>query len=308
MNTNLFRILLQAPVCALILVTCAGCSVNKIAVQKMGDALASSGSTFSSDDDPELIRSASPFSLKLMESLLEESPRHEGLLLAASRGFTQYSYAFVQEDADEMEARDLNGARALQTRARRLHLRARGYGLRGLEVRHPGFEKALRENPKLAVAQLEARDVPLLYWTSASWGSAISLSKDNPDLIADQPIVEAMIDRALELDPDYDHGAIHAFLVTYESARKGVAGDASARAKQHFDRAMELSRGEMASPLVGYAEAVSVARQDRKQFEALLKQALDINPDAHPEWRLSNLVMQRRARWLLSREDELFVE
>jgi predicted anti-sigma-YlaC factor YlaD len=40
----------------------------------------------------------------------------------------------------------------------------------------------------------------------------------------------------------------------------------------------------------------------------LLKQALAIDPDARPEWRLSNIVMQRRARWLLSREEELFVK
>ena len=29
---------------------------------------------------------------------------------------------------------------------------------------------------------------------------------------------------------------------------------------------------------------------------------------ARPEWRLENLLMQRRARWLLARVDELFVE
>ena len=36
----------------------------------------------------ELVREAVPFSLKLIESLLAESPRHRGLLLAACKGFT----------------------------------------------------------------------------------------------------------------------------------------------------------------------------------------------------------------------------
>jgi len=44
---------------------------------------------FASDDDPELVREAVPFSLKLIESLLEQSPQHRGLLYAASSGFTQ---------------------------------------------------------------------------------------------------------------------------------------------------------------------------------------------------------------------------
>jgi predicted anti-sigma-YlaC factor YlaD len=56
------------------------------------------------------------------------------------------------------------------------------------------------------------------------------------------------------------------------------------------------------------AETVSVQKQDRAEFQSLLKQALAIDPDARPEWRLENLLMQRRARWLLGRTDELFVE
>jgi hypothetical protein len=150
--------------------------------------------------------------------------------------------------------------------------------------------------------------VPLLYWTAASWGLAISLSKDVPDLVADQPQVEALIDRALALDEDWDAGSIHGFLITYESSRLTGEGTAEQRARRHFERAMELTGGKLASPLVSLAEAVSVEKQDRKEFESLLEKALAIDPDARPEWRLNNLIAQRRARWLLKRTDQLFVE
>jgi len=189
-----------------------------------------------------------------------------------------------------------------------MYLRARNYGLRGLEEAHPGFETSLRKDSKTTMSLATAEDVPLLYWTAAAWGAAISLSKDNPDLIADQPLVEALIDRALELDESFDHGAIHGFLITYESARKTGTGDAAARSREHFARAMELSDGRLASPLVALAEAVCVGKQDRAEFESLLNRALAIDPGGRPEWRLLNLIMQRRARWLLSRLDELFVE
>jgi predicted anti-sigma-YlaC factor YlaD len=53
---------------------------------------------------------------------------------------------------------------------------------------------------------------------------------------------------------------------------------------------------------------VAVSQQDRAEFESLLNRALTIDPDARPEWRLANLIMQRRARWLLSRVDQLFAE
>jgi predicted anti-sigma-YlaC factor YlaD len=41
---------------------------------------------------------------------------------------------------------------------------------------------------------------------------------------------------------------------------------------------------------------------------SLLERALRIDPDARPEWRLANLVVQRRARWLLARIDLLFAD
>ncbi len=284
------------------------CSIKRIAVNKLGNALASGGTTFTSDEDPELVRDALPFSLKFIESLLAESPRHRGLLLAAASGFTPYAYAFVQEEADEVEDRDLEKATTLRLRARKLYLRARDYGLRGLEVTHPGFGAKLRQDPKAAVRVAVKDDVALLYWTAAAWGSAISLSKDNPDLVADQGIVEALIDRALVLDEAFDRGAIHGFLIAYEGSRNGAVGDFAIRARGHFDRAMELSGGHQAGPLVSFAENVSLQKQNRAEFEALLKRALAVDVDAQPQYRLANLIMQRRARWLLRRTDDLFVE
>lgn len=285
-----------------------GCSVRKIAVKKLGDALAESGATFASDNDPELVKDALPFSLKLIESLLAESPRHRGLLFAACSNFTQYAYAFVKQEADETEPQNFARATEMRARARNLFLRARDYGLRGFEAAHPGFRATLLKDPRAAVKTTKAADVPMLYWTAASWGLAITLSKNEPDLIADQPVVEALVDRALELNEAFDQGAIHSFLISYEPVRQGAEGDPAERARKHFERAMELSGGYQAGPLVALAESVSVARQDRPEFQSLLDRALAVDVNAKPEYRLANLVMQRRARWLLSRIDELFLE
>jgi predicted anti-sigma-YlaC factor YlaD len=287
----------------------SACSFKRVAVNQVGNALAGGGTTFASEDDPALIRDAAPFSLKLMESLLAESPNHKGLLLALTSGFTQYGYAFVQPEADELETRDMAGAAVLRDRARKLYLRARHYGLRGLEVNHRGFQEKFRHDAPLAVRQATKADVPLLYWTAAAWGACISISKDRTDVVADVPKVQALIERALALDETFDHGAIHSFLISYEMARPGAKpAEAVALAKQHFDRAVALGAGKLAGPLVTYAEAVCIQKQQRAEFEKLLKQALAIDVDQLPDTRLVNLVMQRRARWLLSKVDELFAE
>lgn len=297
------RMLLSSALAVLL----CGCSIRRIAVNKVGDALSGSGGSYARDDDPDLVKAAAPFSLKLMESLLEQNPRHEGLLLATASGFTQYAFAFVQEDADELEDKDVSAAAALRVRARRLYLRGRNYGLRGLAVRHAGFEEVLMHNPKTALASTTKKDVPLLYWTSVSWAAAIAVSKDNPELMGDLPKVEALIDRALELDEAFDYGAIHSFLITYEMSRRDATGDPVARARKHFERALQLSNGQMVGPLVSWAESVSVQRQDQAEFKEVLERALAIDPDAKPQWRLANLIMQRRARWLLDNADDLFL-
>src|SRR5262249_3651098 len=166
-----------APLALCAVLACAACgSLRKLAVSQVGDALARCGEAWSSDADAELIREAAPLSLKLLESLLAENPRHVGLCQAASSGFTQYAYAFVEQDADFAEARDLALAESLRDRACKLYLRGRNYGLQGLEVGHPGLGAALRARGEEALAEVGRDEVPLLFWTAAGWGSAISLS------------------------------------------------------------------------------------------------------------------------------------
>lgn len=285
-----------------------GCSVERYAIGKLGDALSKSGSTFASDDDPELVRAAVPFSLKLIESLLSEEPEHAGLLLAATRGFTQYAYAFVQQDAERAEPVDLAASEALRLRAQKLYLRARNYGLRGLELAHPGLGARLHADPLAATRELTRADLERVYWLAAAWGGALTQGKDSPALLADQPIVEALFDRALALDEGFDQGSLHTVLISYEGSRPGAHRGWEERARVHFARAVELSRGRRAGPFVALAESVCVQEQKRAEFEELLGKALAIDADASPQTRLENLVLQARARWLLARASELFLE
>ena len=294
---------------ALVCGTLGGCSsLNHYAVDRLGDALAGSGSTYASDPDPELIRAAAPFSLKLIESLLAESPQHTGLLTAASSGFTQYAYAFVQQDADELEGHDVDAAFALRQRARGLYLRGRDYGLRALDTRHASFSAELRSStPQPAVASLESSDVTVLYWTTVAWAASISLDKDSAASLAELPRVDLLVNRLRQLDPDFDRGSLDTFLISYEMGRPG-ARDPTGAARGYFARSVELSGGLRAGPYVALAETVCVRQQHRTEFVSTLQQALALDPDAQPQWRLENHIMQQRARWLLTQSDQLFLE
>ena len=283
-----------------------GCSVKKMAINMVANTLAESGTTFSNDDDPELIRAAVPFGLKTMESLLAETPKHKGLLTAACSGFTQYAFAFVGQEADYVEAQDLDKATEMRVRAKKLYLRARDYGFRAFEVDTPGFRDQLRKDPDAVLSRTSKAQVPLLYYTAASWAAAFAVDITDSSLSVDQTLFEKMMRRALALDESWGGGSLHDFLLSWEAGHASAGGSIE-KAKEHYERSRKLSSGQRVSPLVSYAESIAVAERDRKTFEALLNEALEFDPaKSSPENKLANVVAQRRAKWLLGRADDLF--
>ena len=291
----------------LALICGAGCSTRAYVTRQVADAVSSGGDAFGTDDDPQLVREATPFALKMEESLLASAPRHRGLLRSLASGFTQYAAAFVWQDA--VESADPGVREAGKARALKLFLRAKEYGLRGLEAGHPGFRELVAADPAGAARVAGPADVPLLYWTGAAWSLAIAASPGDPGMIADLPRCEALMRRVLELKDDYDAGAIHEYFVAFEGGRPAAMGGSVERARAHYARALELAAGRKVSPRVTFAETVSVGAQDRREFLELLEQALAFDARAlAPEYRQANLASQHRAAWLKGRVDELFLE
>ena len=282
------------------------CSLKTMAVKTVANTLSDTGDVFTRDDDPELIRDATPFALKLYESLLESVPTHVPLLTSTCGSFTQYGYAFLEAEADGLDASKRSEATALRDRALKHYLRGRGYCLRGIDARFgKGPSQALLANPEAALKKAQKSDVPLLYWSAASWGAAISLGIDRPDLAVDFPTVRALADRALALDPAWNKGAIHELMISLDSLPEALGGNPE-RAREHFKKAVEIQKGLSPGPYVALATGIAVPAQDRPEFERLLKEALAIDPEKDPSNRLVILVTQRRARVLLDRIDEKF--
>jgi predicted anti-sigma-YlaC factor YlaD len=285
----------------------AGCKTTgaKIAAS----AFTGSGDTFARDGDPELVRDAVPFALKTMESLLATIPDDVELLKALAANFTQYAYAFVQQDADlaEMQGRTAE-AKAGRDRARKLFLRGRDYGMRALQELYPGLPAKLLAVRDLgpALGRVKKEDADVLYWTAAAWAMAISDGKSDMQLVSELPAPVAMMRRGLELDEAFGAGSFHEFFVTYEAGRSPADGGGPAVARKHYDRAMAISGGRKLGPRVSLAEGVLVQEQDRAAFEKLLNEVLAFDVDSAPEFRLANLIAQRRARALLANADDLF--
>jgi hypothetical protein len=284
-----------------------GCS--HFILSKAADGLSSgTGGSFARDDDPAFVEAAIPFALKTMESLADQLPDHAPLRVSLASGFTGYAYAFIQEEADELDAQDAKRAAELRHRAKRMYLRARNHGLDGLQIArgitladlHAGDDAR-----RAALEKCETGDVALLYWTLVPWAAAIAADKRDLALVGDLPIIAAMLDRAIALDPDWQQGSLDEFSLAFDGARAG--GTTPAAQKSHYDRALSLSQGLRVSLQVSWAENVLVAAQDKAAFEKRLNDALAFDTDEPKarELRLANLIAQRRARFLLAHEDDL---
>lgn len=274
------------------------CSPRQLILQEAANALASQGQA--PEDDLVLAREASAFYLKLSEAVLRQTPGNVPLAVAAASGFTQYAYAFVQLEADRLDAKDAQAAQMLRERAASLYQRAQRNAMRTLEFRHPGFSKALAAPALASWPRIAPEDVALAYWAAAAWGGQIALSKDQPEIVADLPLAMRLAQLAYAAAPPDNRGALASLMGSFEAARPGGTAQ---RAAAYFDEAIAQDGTHSAAAFVAKAEAIALPAGDQAGFSALLRQALAVSA-AHPD--LQNSVMRERAQWLLDTADDLF--
>jgi predicted anti-sigma-YlaC factor YlaD len=275
----------------------SACSVQHLLLRNAGDIL--SKETSASDEDLELLMHASAYHLKLSESLLQEIPNHAKLAESVARGYTQYAFVFLMDEADRIESDSLQKANQLRTRAAKILMRAQSNGLKTLNLLYPQLGTYLNNPAQRPAFKIKPEDTGLVYWTMTAWAGGISLSKDSPDVVADLPQVLRLAELAWQASPQYDQGALASMMGTLELAKPGGQNGI---AEKYFDMAIAW-RGSQIAPLISKAENWAVATQNRSAFEQLLKQAIDLG---HNKSDLINTVMTRRARWLLDNADNLF--
>jgi predicted anti-sigma-YlaC factor YlaD len=287
------------------------CSINKMAINAVSDALGGSGSAdvFTSDPDPRLVGDAVPFAIKMYETLLSQNPDHQGLLLTTGSLFVMYANAFVQGQAEMLSPIDEYEERQEGLdRAKKLYLRGTAILYSALDKKYPGFSGAgvREETIDGYLKNLKKEDVPLLYWAVAGTLAAYSIDVFDFDLGSKIPELTAMIARAYELDPGFNKGAIDEFYILFYASLPEILGGDMALAEVHFLRALEKTKGLSAGPYVSYAQAVCVPAQDYDAFKDNLEKALAVDPDEDPSNRLVNIISQRKARYLLDRAYDFF--
>ena len=276
----------------------------------VANALTGEGSSdvFTGDSDPELVGDALPFAIKMYEALLASTPKHQGLMLTTGSMFVMYANAFVQGPADLLPRNLIEEKEAAKERAKKLYLRGLELLYRGLDQKYRGFDGAKKEDLPKILAKMKKADVPGLYWAAAAGLSAFSLNPMDMSLGVRIPEFLALIDRAYELDPGFNRGALDDFYVIFYASVPESLGGNKSKVETHYRRALEKSGGLLAGPYVSYAQAVSIPAQDYDTFKLRLEAALAIDPDADPSNRLVNIISRRKARHLLDSASLYFID
>jgi len=246
------------------------------------------------EPDIELARTGLESELKLLEGLLTLKPDDRELLVLAAQGFTGYALMFLEDDEPN--------------RAREFYERARGYGLRALARRDDRF---VNDDLKFAefntlIGGLKSSDLPAAYWTAVAWGGRIDLERSSPKALAEFPRVTALMQWVIDRDPNFYYSGPLWFFGSYYSSLPPLMGGDSERARDYFERAIEVDGDRFLYGKVLHAEKYAVQTLDRELFESTLMEVIDMAGDSPAELRLMNNIAARKAEALRARADELF--
>ena len=242
-------------------------------------------------DDPALVESGVPAYLLLIDGLISQSPDNVALLSAGAQLFALYGSRFATPE-----------------RAVTLTGKARRYGERAICIAHePACHWADADYGRF-VAELDgvgAKDIDPLYSYAVSWLSYLDATSEDWTAVAELPWVEAVLARALALDETYEEGALHGYLGVLNSLRPPALGGQPEVAREHFERAIELSGGRDLSIKVEYAKRYARLVFDQELHDRLLTEVLDASVDA-PRKTLFNVLARQEAQTLLASSKEYF--
>jgi hypothetical protein len=279
---------------AIAVLSLPGCSTSQLIARGASPLIDNGVVAMNRETDLELARASIPANLKMIEALLLADPGNAAYQVQAAMGFYGYALGFV-------EAAD-------RERAAVLYRRACDHALVALE--HEGLTPATLTGDaaglEQAMAKLDARAVPALFWTAAAWGKWIEMQLDDPARLDELPRVEAMMQRVLALDETYYHGGAHLFFGAYYGGRAPMFGGDFARAARHFDRAAALNHDQLLLVEVYRAQYLLWQMGDRAAFHATLTRVLDAPASADPDLNLANAVAKKQAAALLNQEESLF--
>lgn len=179
-------------------------------------------------------------------------------------------------------------------------------GERGLAAASPAFKQEVTGGVPFeqAVKKVGKEGLESMYWYASNLGKW-ARAKGFATTLGNKDKIKSAMDRALELDPTYFHGAPHRYFGAFYAVAPGFAGGDMNKSKEHYEKSLEIAPGYVGTKVL-YADTYAVKKQDRALFDRLLEEVLaapdDVIPGLEPETRNE----KEKAQELKSKATELF--
>jgi hypothetical protein len=252
-------------------------------------------SALDEETDTRLAQDAFPAQLESLKALLANAPNNKKLLRLTSQAFAGYAFLFL-DDVQPARAKEIY-ERASQYAARSLALNHRLKNLLGAKTL-PEFQAVLRKARR--------GDVPDLFWYGFGQAGRIRLSGDSPDALADLPKIVLLMKRVRKLDESYYFAGADVVLGVYYASKPRMLGGNPAEAKDHFERAEELTHHAFLMTPVLEARYYATTVQDRALYKRLLSQVLEAKPGVLPHAGLADQVAKEKAQAMLKKINDYF--
>ena len=284
---------------ALLGLTNVGC-IKQILLDGQISATRQASGVLDTIGDYEVAAGAAKAGLVQFEGLHYLAPGNEDALFSLAQSWVGYGFAFAEDDMEA--AQDKGNDDLAEYHKRRAHMaydRAVFYGLELLSHEDKGFNEA-KKNAISLKAWLkknftDKEDCAKLFWTGYGWMARTNLDKDDPVIVADLFVGEAMVERAVELDPSYNHYSGEIALAAYHVAVSNVV-----EGKKGFEATLQKTQRKNLMVQFTYAQTYACETNDRALYESLMKEIIDAG-DVDPEQRLTNSLAKRKARRYLGK-------
>lgn len=280
---------------ALAAIVTSGCSPSKYAVGSvMVPVIDNARDAAFESEDIQTFRDAAPANIFLIEGLVRTDPDERDMRINAAMLYFAYAFSFVEDgDPDYASLLYKKGF-------------AHGYAALAMNKKMPASPDIPFDEFEAALPDLREKDVPAAVWASINWAQFISLHIDSTAVLRDIPKVTSLLERVVELDPDYFDGLPYVLMGTLYSFKPPMMGGDPEASAENFEKAFAIAGESFLLSKYFYARFYAYRIQDDELFEntldALISAAL---PEEDP-YRLLNLIAKEKSRTLLGEIDELF--
>ncbi len=218
----------------------------------------------------------------------------------------EYGFGIIMEQASRLIDEDYSLAMAKYEQANKIFSEARDSGISIISKKYPSFNNWL--NKKTSI-DFTADDMNDIYWLAASIGGCISSSRGDPFELINLPNVGRLLRAGININPGWGNGSFYSAMISFTTTRSDL-NEIMLRDSVdfYFDKAILYSNGKDAGPYLTYAESIHKPFQERKNFVDKLNYVINMENKPSNQFELTNLLAKSRAKWLLARTDEYFLE